>query len=212
MSFETNLSSIGTSVTGILQDKFANGIGMCSRIYNELFDSEDLKYERYFKTVFMPKLYEAHVSEETANCAFCSKLTVTSCHKHCLKCTMGTYVHCGPVLPGILCYESNSERCSKSPLPWLYRQPCSNFERLEKKKYYKNLVSHTSWVKLYNFEVLEGISNGIVEGKKPCHICAASDYEIYKNCLQTGNASCNGSPCFKAAEAIGTRVTEASCL
>lgn len=210
MSYETNLSSISASFTTTLQNKLARSIGLCSKIYTEIFDNEDIRYERYFKTTFMASLYETHVQENFANCAFCSRLTSSSCHKHCMKCSMGTHLHCSPVLPGILCYESTAEHSSKVPMPWLYREPCEHFERLERNKYYKNLLSHTSWVKLYNFEVLEGISNGIVEGMKPCHICAAVDYEIYKDCLQSGNTCCNGSPCFKAAEIIGTRITEAS--
>lgn len=211
MSYSSNLISLSTSIADGFKEALALGMDLYSKLQKELFQNDDLIFERNFKTRFAPSLYDIHLDEQYANCIFCSQLTLCSCHKHCLKCSKGTYIYCSPLLPGILCYESAVAHSHLQPLPWLYKETCRHFSRLERGKYYRNLLSPVSWVKLYNFEVLEGISKGVIEGQKPCHICAAVDYEIYKDCLQSGE-TCSDSPCLRIADVVGTKIIEAACL
>jgi hypothetical protein len=205
-----NLSNLGTTVSAGLDTVLTQGIDLLRKVYQELFRNEDILFEKYFKTEFMPSLYDIHTAEQSANCIFCSRLETSSCHKHCLKCSKGTYIRCSPLLPGILCYEDTPGHSSEAPLPWLYKEPCRHFARLNREIYYKNLLSHTSWIRLYNFEVLEGLSNGLVTGERPCHICAAVDYEIYKDCLMAGE-TCTDSPCYKISGMVSSKIIQAAC-
>ena len=210
MSYSININNLSTTMIEAFRAALALCVELNIKLQKEVLQNDDFIFERNFKTSFMPSLYDVHSVEQTANCIFCSRLTLCSCHKHCLKCSKGTYLRCSPLLPGILCYENTKADSPEQPLPWLYKEPCSHFDRLARGKYYKNLLSPVSWVKLYNFEVLEGISNGQVDGIKPCHICACVDYEIYKDCVKTGKV-CTDSPCFRIAEVVGAKIIEAAC-
>ena len=157
----------------------------------------DLKYAWHFVRHYKTKLYERHVEENYINCVFCSNLVRTGCHRHCLKCGVGTYIRCSPSLPGILYNESAQKEDSDFHAPWYFKEPCSHFTRLPLKKYLRNIHTPLSQAGIYDFEALEGLENGISQGSKPCHVCAAVDYELYKRCsAQTDFDS--DSPCIRA--------------
>ena len=145
--------------------------------------SEDTLYKSYIKQSFMPELYRQHTSKMVANCVFCANLVRSGCHKYCLKCSSGTYVHCSPLLPGILYNETNYPYHSEIlTVPWYYRETCHHFTRLPSKNYLKNFSVALSSIGIYNFEVLEGLEKGLSSGEKPCYVCASIDYELYKRC------------------------------
>ncbi len=157
--------------------------GVIGLILNSDILTGDFKYVWHFVRYFKNKLYERHIDENYINCVFCSNLVRTGCHRHCLKCGVGTYIRCSPSLPGIL-YNEPTEKEDSDNLrtPWYFKETCSHFKRLPSKKYFKNLHSALSQAGIYDFEVLEGLENGLAAGSKPCHVCAAADYELYKRC------------------------------
>ncbi len=145
--------------------------------------SEDTIYKWHFIRDYMPELYKRHTSELNANCIFCANLVRSGCHRHCLKCSIGTYIHCSPQLPGILYYEARHPYIIDRPaVPWYYKETCGSFRRLPQKHYFRNLHVLLSPIHIYNFEVLEGLENGLTSGKKPCHVCASMDYGLYRKC------------------------------
>ncbi len=157
--------------------------GAVGSILNSGILSGDFKYVWHFVRYFRNELYERHIDENYINCVFCSNLVKTGCHRHCLKCGVGTYIRCSPSLPGILYNEAKqNEDSDNHRVPWYFRETCSHFKRLSQKKYFKNLHSAISPAGIYDFEVLEGFENGLSAGSKPCHVCAAADYELYKRC------------------------------
>ena len=159
---------------------------------------EDLEYKWRFINQFIPALYEHHIRELYANCIFCSKLVRDDKHNYCLKCSCGTYLHCAPVLPTIMfgSVPHSSAYCDKVMRPWYYKETCSKFSRLPKSKYFRNLYSPLSTLSIYNYESLEGLEKGLLSGKRPCHLCASLDYEIYRTCLNQEDFSV-ASPCTK---------------
>lgn len=167
--------------------------------------NEDSAYKWEFTRRFMPALYKTHVSEMDMNCAFCENLVRTSCHKYCLKCRVGTYVHCSPLLPGMTYYDTARPGSSGGePVPWYYKNTCSKFKRLDKKNYFRNFIIPMSSYTIDNFEVLEGLSRGISSGEKPCRVCACVDYEIYKACSGYKGFD-KTTPCERIAALMATR-------
>lgn len=159
--------------------------------------SEDMVYKRHFVRDYMPALYRQHTSELYANCVFCANLVRSGCHRHCLKCGIGTYIHCNPLLPGILFYDtSRPYRKDNLSVPWYYRETCSSFRRLPQNHYFKNLHVALSSMDINNFEVLEGLEKGLSAGEKPCHVCASMDYELYKKCSGQGDFNVS-TPCYR---------------
>lgn len=158
----------------------------------------DLKYVWHFIRYSKNELYNRHVSENYINCVFCSNLVRTGCHKHCLKCGIGTYIRCSPSLPGIL-YDESAQKADSEDLhiPWYFREPCSHFNRLPEKKYLRNMHSPLGQAGIYDFEALEGLENGISGDSKPCHVCAAVNYELYKRCLAMAGFDTE-APCNRA--------------
>jgi hypothetical protein len=165
--------------------------------------SEDTIYKHYILTEYMPVLYRKHTAEAHASCVFCNHLVYSGCHRQCLKCSMGKYSECKPLLPGLLncdsIYPYNGDQLR---LPWYYSETCACFSRLPEENYFRNLQLAFSSAAIYNFEVLEGLEKGLLSGEKPCHICASTDYGIYKKCYGQGDYhAC--SPCRKIADELG---------
>lgn len=166
--------------------------------------SEDTLYKWHFIRHYMPEIYKRHTSELYMNCIFCSHLVRAGCHKHCLKCSIGAYIHCSPLLPGII-YCENSYIYNNDPLtvPWFYKKPCGSFNRLPPANYFKNLYVPLSPIGIYNFEIFEGLEQGLSGGERPCHVCASIDYELYKNCTGQGDFDMH-SPCHKITEKLSS--------
>jgi hypothetical protein len=169
------------------------------------FYTDDMIYKKKFIKKFMPYLYERHISDLHSNCVYCANLVRSNCHKHCLKCSTGTYVHCSPLLPGILYYENKHPyNMNNESIPWLYKNTCTYFKRLDANNYFKNFKVPFSWVTIYNYEILDGLMNGIFCDEKPCHICATIDYQLYKNCF-TQKGFDKKTPCTRIAAEIASR-------
>lgn len=166
---------------------------------------EDIAYKWSFISKCMPALYERHTRELYSNCIFCSNLVRSDCHKYCLKCSCGTYIHCAPALPTIISESTvhQSTCAEKITRPWFYRETCSKFSRLPKSRYFKNLYSPLSAISIYNYEALEGLEKGLLSGKRPCHICASLDYDIYRTCLTQEDFSIT-SKCTKIFSAVSS--------
>lgn len=151
----------------------------------DFFLSADFKYRIYFYGKFLPGLYREHVKNNTANCVFCSHLVKSGCHRYCLKCSAGTYIKCYPPMPGLLYRESiQTDDKDELPIPWYFKRVCSQFSRLPKGLYFRNLYSLFPSIAISNYEVLESIEKGLLSGSKPCYICASVDYELYKSCTK----------------------------
>ncbi|HEX2946413.1 MAG TPA: hypothetical protein VHT96_10705 [Clostridia bacterium] len=157
--------------------------GAVSSILTSGILTGDLNYAWYFVRYYRNELYKRHLEESYINCVFCTNLVRTGCHRHCLKCGAGTYIRCSPSLPGILYNESTQKDAADYPqTPWYFKEACGQFKRLPLGKYLKNLHFAFCGAGVYDYEVLEGLENGLSAGTKPCHVCAAADYELYKRC------------------------------
>lgn len=166
------------------------------------FFSEDTIYKWHFIRRYRSELYIKHNITQYANCIFCSRLKKSNCHKHCLKCTAGTYIHCSPLLPGLMYFERsypfNNDHLA---VPWYYKKTCSSFKRLSSLNYLSNLyISHAS-IGIHNLEVLEGLEKGLSSGERPCHVCALIDYDIYRNCCDNEGFD-KYSPCRKISSQL----------
>lgn len=145
--------------------------------------SDDMQYKKQFSRVDKQNIYDNHVKMDYISCAFCSNLTRSYCHAHCLKCGIGSYIHCSPLLPGLMYYDKkNPDESDYLSVPWLYKKPCKSFIRLEIKNYLNNFKVPFSWLTVYNYEILEGLVYGLSAKERPCHICATIDYSIFKIC------------------------------
>lgn len=164
--------------------------------------SEDLTYKKGFLKNLKPLIYENHVTGNQISCAFCSNLTRTHCHAHCLKCRAGSYIHCSPLLPGLMYYDKkNPDESDYLTVPWLYKKTCDKFVRLEPKNYLRNFTVPFSWVTIYNYEVLEGLVYGYSAKERPCYICASIDYSIYRECLDREDFD-RHTPCPGISEVV----------
>lgn len=165
---------------------------------------EDTIYKWHFIRDYMPELYKQHTSELYMNCVFCANLVRSGCHRHCLKCSAGTYIHCSPLLPGII-YHGAGYPYSMEPqsVPWYYRETCSSFKRVPPKHYFRNLHIVPGSTGIYNFEVLEGLEKGLSAGEKPCHVCASVNYELYRKCSGQQDFD-TSTPCRKITAELGT--------
>ena len=166
------------------------------------FFSEDTVYKWYFIKFYIPELYKQHITEQTANCIFCANLTNSGCSRHCLKCSAGTYIHGSPLLPGTLhSYSSYPDNSDASDVPWYYKKTCDHFIRLSQRSYLRNFGSILSSSGIYNYEVLEGVEKGLSAGEKPCHVCASTNYDIYKKCSSQKGFD-PYSPCHKIRDEL----------
>ncbi|MGE5613672.1 MAG: hypothetical protein ACM3XR_04640 [Bacillota bacterium] len=173
---------------------------------------EDVRYKWHFIRYYMPWLYRRHSTENNVNCLFCANLVRSRCHKHCLKCVVGTYIKCGPSLPGAV-YKMPTylDETEYNVVPWFYRKPCGNFRRLPMHFYLKNIYPFLGMAGTCNLEILEGLSEGLLSGMRPCHVCASVDYGLYKKC---SSEECfdENTRCGKISSEIGTYYRKAASL
>lgn len=169
------------------------------------FFSEDASYRRLFKACIYPKIYHKHAAANFTCCVFCTHLKKYHCHDFCFTCSKGTYKDCSHLLPGIFPYkDSYFDAVEEKYMPWIFRTPCTRFERLEYKRYFKHFSSFTLSARSANYEVLEGIFLGISQGRRPCHICASVNLDIYKKCSDE-DMHVNKFPCDKIVSEISEK-------
>ncbi|MGI6669663.1 MAG: hypothetical protein ACOX4M_09940 [Acetivibrionales bacterium] len=163
---------------------------------------EDTRYKWHIIKDYMPGLYHRHIIENKASCLFCANLVRGGCHKHCLKCSIGTHIKCGPSLPGAI-YKMPLylDEAGYTAIPWFYRKPCGDFKRLPPYLYFKNLYPILGMAGTCNLEILEGLLEGLSSGIRPCHVCASVDYGLYKKCL-SGECFDENTPCSKICSEI----------
>ena len=171
-------------------------------IRNFCLFSEDTIYKHRFINEYMPLLYKKHTTAMYSNCVFCNQLVKSGCHKQCFKCAIGNYPHCSSLLPGLLncgsIYPYNGDTLK---VPWYYTQTCCSFSRLPQENYFRNFITAFSSSAIFNFEVLESLERGLLSGEKPCHVCASTNYEIYKKCTGQGDFH-TFSPCHKIVDEL----------
>ncbi|MCX7711878.1 MAG: hypothetical protein N2484_18700 [Clostridia bacterium] len=160
------------------------------------FISDDKAYIKHFDSYIGPNIYHRHLDDYFVCCTFCCHLKKSNCHSYCFKCGKNTYEECGVLLPGTFSFTGNHTNDQESDQPpWIFRTPCTGFERLSEKKYFKNFNSYIQSITVANYEAMEGIFTGISRGKSPCHICASVNIEIYNHCLSpdrnADNKYCN---------------------
>lgn len=171
-------------------------------IRNICLFSEDTIYKHHFINEYMPLLYKKHTAAKVSNCVFCNQLVKSGCHKQCFKCAIGNYQHCSSLLPGLLnCDSIYPYKGDALKVPWYYTKTCSSFSRLPQENYFRNLNTWFSSSAIFNFEVLESLEKGLLSGEKPCHVCASTDYGIYKNCTGQGDFHVC-SPCHKIVDEL----------
>jgi len=165
------------------------------------FFSEDTVYKWHFVCRYKYELYLKHTLARYANCIFCSRLKRSNCHRHCLKCTAGTYIHCSPLLPGLLYFERSYPFNSELAVPWFYKNTCSSFKRLSSFSYLRNFYISHPFIGIQNLEVFEGLEKGLSSGERPCHVCAFIDFNIYKKCSEAKDFD-KFSPCRKISSRL----------
>jgi len=148
--------------------------------------SVDFIYRMYFIPIFGSKLYFRHKITSFRSCAFCQHLSYDKIIKKYV-CSHGEYEACSSLVPCII--PDSSFMFSKAYLeeeeqiPWLFKEPCLNFEVLNTKNYFRNFISFNLNSSVIKLEALEGILMGNCSGDIPCHICACVKKEIYTKCI-----------------------------
>jgi hypothetical protein len=84
-----------------------------------------------------------------------------------------------------------------------------NLERLDSRKYFRNFTSNDLSVTTACYEAAEGIFRGISHGKRPCHICASVNLDIYNSCIRNGKAGEN-TPCNRIIAEISSHYKTSS--
>lgn len=147
---------------------------------------EDMQYKSRFNNCLGKKIYQQHLHRNFICCAFCNNLRKSNCHSSCLQCTKGTYSDCSMLLPGILPFSGSGDvRLEEDLTPWIFRTPCTSFERLNSNAYFKNFNSFLLSTTVENYEALEGIFLGWSGKKRPCHLCAFVNMDIFIQCTNT---------------------------
>jgi len=158
---------------------------------------EDENYKKSFENKIGLTFYRLHIVSNYVSCAFCSNLIKSGCHNYCFTCHKGIYKNCSNLLPGTFSFVNDFyDSLDNNIKPWLFKTPCTYFERSFKSEYYKNFTSNESSITTANFEALEGLFAGTNNGKRPCHICASVNMDIYKQCSKEEKVSVN-SPCVE---------------
>jgi hypothetical protein len=164
--------------------------------------SDDFVYKRQFERLIGPKLYNSHIRENIICCAFCEHLKRSYCHENCFKCSKGTYTECSTLIPGIYNFnDSYFDSIDSNFRPWIFNTPCTYFERLDEKNYFRNFTSPDQSISIANYEALEGIFTGISREKRPCHICASVNIGIFNNCAKSEKSMVN-KPCYEILNEI----------
>jgi len=166
---------------------------------------DDINYKTHFEHNLSNKIYRLHLSEYFVCCAFCNHLSKAPCHEYCFSCGRQTYIECSPLLPGIFSFlDTYFYTLEKGCIPWIFKTPCTFFESLDIRNYFRNFVSVSTSVTIANYETLEGLFLGVSREKKPCHICASVNIEIYKACARDGKNAGN-TPCGEIINKIADK-------
>lgn len=172
--------------------------------------NDDIAYRRQFLSTTGRQIYHMHINSYYVSCAFCVHLRSSSCHKHCFTCRKGTYKECGPLLPGTFnFYGQFTDEPDADITPWILKTPCTAFERLPLRKYFRNFTKLSSSVTVTNYETVEGLFLGLSRGKRPCHICASVNVDIYNECSLKGDCV-KTYPCSRIIEEIADKYQAAA--
>ena len=148
-------------------------------------------------------IYNFHINSNLICCAFCSNMMRSECHEFCFKCSKGVYAGCSPLLPGTFSFNSGyTDSSDEEVMPWIFKTPCTGFERIVGKNYFRNFTSSDKSIAIANYEVLEGLFTGASRGKKPCHVCASVSMDIYKECSEQEK---NCQACSKVSKYISDK-------
>lgn len=178
-------------------DLYTDFIDLFIDLFRNLLFSEDVAYIRNFEKIARPQIYNSHVEESYKCCAFCTNLACSSIYKNYFFCRKGIYPGYGQILPGIFPFTgSYADKDYIQTTPWMYKNPCAYFDRLEQDKYFRNFLFANCSITVSYYEVLEGIIYGICRGKRPCHICASVNMDIYDECWKKKLTE-EDSPCYK---------------
>jgi len=157
--------------------------------------SDDIFYRMEFENTIKNFIYRKHVDASFMCCVFCIYLFRSPCHRFCFSCAKKTYNGCNQLLPGAFSFTDSYFGLTENELkPWAFKVPCKFFERLELRDYLRNFISLDNSATTANYEVLEGIFTGLSRGKRPCHICACVNKQIYNNCFRNAH-TLNDTPC-----------------
>lgn len=174
--------------------------------------SDDTCYRKHFNKITKPEIYRKHSFEHFVCCAFCRNLERSRCHEFCFSCSIGTYRECGPLTPGTFEFTGSYVDMPENELkPWIFRTPCAQFERLDSRKYFRNFTSNDLSVTTACYEAAEGIFCGISHGKRPCHICASVNLDIYNSCIRNGKVEEN-TPCNRIITEISSHYKTLSAI
>lgn len=193
-----------------IKDKLSVLKKSCSHIKKKFsqkadFILDDKKYKKYFECILGPKIYLLHLNENYICCNFCSHLKKSTCHDFCFVCSKGTYNECSNLLPGTFSFAgSYFDSLENNCTPWIFKTPCTSFERLDCRKYFKNFVHPNKLITVANYESLEGLFLGICRGKRPCHICASVNMEIFAKCSQDERTAKN-TPCYRIIDELSAK-------
>ena len=152
----------------------------------------DFIYRMYFMPIFGSKLYYRHKIVSFRSCAFCQHLSYDKLIKKYV-CSHGEYEACSSLVPCII--PDSSLMFSKAYLdeeqqtPWLFKKPCTDFDVLDAKNYFRNFISFNLNSSIIKLEALEGILMGNCSGDIPCHICACVKKDIYTKCMHIQKAN-----------------------
>ena len=164
--------------------------------------STDRKYIKYFERELRSKIYHMQQSSGKYTCAFCLNLEKSTCHALCFKCNKNYYEGCGSLLPGTYPFMTKTlDANGNEIIPWTLISACGRYENPGKQDYFKNFMYTEQNIKISYYEAMEGIYTGFCRGRRPCHLCAGVNLELYNDCLKDENYDID-KPCSKVIEAI----------
>lgn len=185
-TFKKHLTSVGIYLSKIF-----------TLLGNTILFSDDSVYRIYFEHSAAPKIYRYHMSTGYKSCVFCNHLKKSLYEKHNFICDKSSHEGYYNLLPGPFPFAKDISDANEScDLPWLFRTPCSHFNKLNKRNYFRNFTYFNTSVTVSYYEYLEGLYTGICDKKRPCNICASISLEIYKKCFEKGYTS-QSTPCSK---------------
>ncbi len=157
--------------------------------------SVDLVYRINYKLLFGSNLYYRHRISSFRSCAFCRNLHYSKTIRKYV-CSNKEYEACSSLVPCIIpdSYSKLVKTYSEEAfqVPWLFKNPCLNFDVLEPKRYFRNFLSLNMSNSLIKLETLEGILTGKCYGEIPCHICALVNKNTYTECRYASRAKQTG--------------------
>lgn len=154
--------------------------------------SLDFIYRMSFMPIFGSKLYFRHKIMSFRSCAFCKHLSFDKVVKKYI-CSYGEYEACSSLLPCIIpdssfMFNNKAYLEEEEQIPWLFKEPCLNFDVLNSSNYFRNFLSFNLNNSVIKLEALEGILMGNCTGDIPCHICACVKKEAYTKCTNMKKA------------------------